>query len=169
MKKLICLFSIMCLCGCHTGDFDIPPITPPTTTTTTVPTTTTTQPVITDDDEHEIVPEQLYAPRYDIEGATQGKVSVWNPANSRKKGKAIWAGKYCDKIAWCVAFTADGKFQEKMSRAFPNESGNRPRFYTKTKIGELPTTIYIRIHVIENGNTAKDIFVLIPDTQKRIG
>jgi len=169
MKKLICLFSVVLFCGCHTDDFDIPPIIPPTTTTTTTTsTTTTTQPVVADDDEHEIVPDQLYAPRYDLTGATQGKISVWNPANSKKKGKAIWAGKYCDKIAWCTFFTLDGSFKETGKRAFPNESGNRPRFYSKTGINSLPKTIYLRIHVIENGQ-AKDVWVLIPDTQKRIG
>jgi len=170
MKKLIVVVAglLAMMNGCKTDDFDfdIPPIVTPTTTTTVpVPTTTTTQPTVADTTgENNIVPAQLYAPVYSIDGATEGKLSVWNPANSKGKGKAIFAGKYCNKIAWCTFF-AEG-YQEKGKRSFPNESSNRPRFYTLTGIDNLPQSIYIRAHIIENG-VAKDIYIYIADTRKR--
>lgn len=170
MKYISMLVAVM-LCGCQTDDFDfdVPPIVSTTTTTTQpVPTTTTTQPAVSDDNEHQIIPEQLYAPRYDVEGATEikfGGGNVYNPNNSRKKLKVIFKGKYCNKIAWCVFF-ADG-FQDKGGRAFPNESSNRPRFYSKTGIGSAPSSFYIRAHIVENG-TANDVWLYVSDKTKRM-
>lgn len=124
------------------------------------------EPVETDSDKL-VIPAQLYYPVYNTDNATQLTGGyVWNPSNSKGKGKVIFSEKYCNKIAWCTFF-ADG-FSEKGKRAFPNESSNRPRFYTLTGIESLPQSLYIRIHIVENG-TANDIWVYIPDTRKRIG
>lgn len=124
------------------------------------------EPVETEGDK-ETIPSQLYHPVYNIDNATQlTKGYVWNPANSKGKGKIILPGKYAGKVCWCTMFTAG--WAEVAKRAFPNESGNRPRFYSKTSIDALPQSLYTRIHVVED-NKSNDIWVNIPDTQKRVG
>lgn len=142
-----------------------------TTTTTIIPpigTTTTTTP--SDNGDNNFVPNPLYEPKYNIDNATEQKIGggfVWNCDNSRKKGKSIWPTKYINKLAWVTYFTQDGSFKEIGDRTFPNEYGPRARYYNhKTPIGSLPKSIYLRAHVVDNG-IAQDVWVYIPDTQKR--
>jgi hypothetical protein len=112
----------------------------------------------------------IYGERYDTAGATEipnhdgGGRFKWNAENSRKKGKVIFPGRYAGKIAWVVCF-APGGFQERMSRAEPNESGSRQRYYSRTGIDSLPPNLVVRAHINEAG-VAKDIFVVIPTPQQ---
>lgn len=123
------------------------------------------EPVETDSDKL-VIPAQLYYPVFNTLNATQlDKGFVWNPSNSRKKGKIVIPAKYTGAV-WATYF-CDG-WAETSKRFNKNEEGNRPRFYTETGIDNLPQSIYIRIHINDN-STAKDCWIFIPDTRKRIG
>jgi len=119
-----------------------------------------------EDDKYEVVVAALYAPKFTIDGAQEGKLSVWRPTTSKNKSKVIWPAKYVNKVAWCTCF-GDG-FQEKMKRAFPNESSNRPRFYASVDSSALPASLYLRLHVVDNGQP-RDIWTYVPNTSERMG
>lgn len=119
-----------------------------------------------ENNDYEIVPEALYVPMFTIDGAVEGKLSVWRPTTSKGKSKVVWPTKYVNRIAWCTCF-ADG-FQEKMRRAFPNESSNRPRFYASADASALPPALYLRLHVVENGQS-RDVWTYVANTRERMG
>lgn len=125
-------------------------------------------PVVVPDDGDTTNAVPLYAPVYSTEGATEIRTSggfVWNPDNSRGRGKTVWPTKYSGKIAWVVAWSPNG-YRDVYKRATPNEDQNRQRYYGSTPIGSVPSPLYIRAHVIQDGKAA-DVYVIIDNSQNR--
>lgn len=155
--------------------YDLIPERPATTTTTTTipppPVVVDVPPVVEEEEKSDTTPNapELHPPVYSMDGATvinreSGQVN--NPANSRGRLKFIVSPKRSGTIVRVYCFK-DG-FTDNLKRAYPNEGGNRQRYYGKHAPASYPKDLYIRIDCNVDG-VAKDVIYILKDPTKREG
>lgn len=144
------------------GKEDPKPTPAPTPTPTPIPTPDPAPQPDQDDDEDGLppLPEQKFAPRYDISGATAlswGGGTLWNPSAS-KGPKLVLGSKWNGKVAWVAAW--GGGFYNTPKRFGGWEEGRRQRWYFPRT---LPAALTIRLHI--PGGT--DAYLVVTNTSKR--